>query len=103
EFRRVLFRSGGSMSRRTRFTGTRRFVSLIVALALVVGISAVGAFAQRLDGTLTGVVDDSTGAVLQGAKVTATNDGTGIKNVTETTSSGTYNFPNLLSGTYTVT
>ncbi|HZQ92082.1 MAG TPA: TonB-dependent receptor [Terriglobales bacterium] len=91
------------MSRRTRFTGTRRFVSLIVALALVVGISAVGAFAQRLDGTLTGVVDDSTGAVLQGAKVTATNDGTGIKNVTETTSSGTYNFPNLLSGTYTVT
>jgi hypothetical protein len=59
--------------------------------------------AQTIDGTLRGTVTDPSGAVVSGAKVTATNTGTGISKETTTSSSGTFNIPNLLVGTYTVT
>src|SRR5260370_6589820 len=64
---------------------------------------AIPASAQRVDGTLRGTVVDESGAVVPDAKVTATNPETGVAQVTTTTSSGTYIFPNLLAGTYAVT
>src|SRR5512141_890992 len=72
-----------------------------LGLALLAFVSNV-ALAQRLDGTLRGIVEDPSGAVVGDAKVTATNVATGVVQQTTSTSAGTYTFPNLLVGTYTV-
>ncbi len=58
-------------------------------------------WAQLLQG-ISGTVTDATGAVVAGAKVTATNDATGVVKTTETSSAGTYKFTDLIPGTYTV-
>ncbi len=54
-------------------------------------------------GSLRGEVKDSTGAVIPGAKVSAVNQSTGTALATETSRVGTYQFPNLLIGRYTLT
>jgi Carboxypeptidase regulatory-like domain/TonB dependent receptor-like, beta-barrel len=69
---------------------------------LVLGTSAHLAHAQGLDGTLRGDVKDPAGAVVVGAKVTITSEQTDLHRVQETTSGG-FNFPNLLVGKYTIT
>jgi len=46
------------------------------------------ASAQRLDGTLRGTVEDPSGAVVNDAIVTATNEVTGSAHSTQTTSVG---------------
>ena len=74
-----------------------------ILLALLVLTLVTPVVAQRLDGTLRGEVTDPQGALVTDAKVTATNDKTGVSNTTTTTSSGDYVFPNLLVGTYTIT
>ena len=60
------------------------------------------ASAQRLDGTLRGDVLDSTDAVVADATITITNEGAGVSLSTTTTSAGSYTFPNLIPGTYTL-
>src|SRR4030095_7809288 len=81
----------------------RKF-SLIYCLAvLVIASFAALAGAQSIDGTLRGEVTDPSGAVVAGAKVTATNVGTNVSTEAISSSSGTFNFPNLLPGTYKVT
>jgi hypothetical protein len=59
--------------------------------------------AQRLDGTLRVSVSDSTGAGIPDAKVTVTNEATGVSSTATASSAGTYVFPDLLVGSYTVT
>ena len=78
--------------------GFRSYFLLVFALAAF----ALTASAQRLDGTLRGTVEDPSGAVIPEATVTATNQVTGSMQSTRTTSVGTYVFPNLLTGIYTV-
>jgi len=51
---------------------------------------------------ISGTVVDPQGAVVPGAKVTATNQGTGIGRSVTTTSTGNYVIPNLTPGTYDV-
>ncbi|MGH9580664.1 MAG: carboxypeptidase regulatory-like domain-containing protein, partial [Terriglobales bacterium] len=46
---------------------------------------------------------DSSGASILDAKVTATNESTNVSTTTTTSSAGTYVFPNLLVGSYTIT
>jgi hypothetical protein len=70
--------------------------------AFVAVLLSISASAQRLDGTLSGRVEDPTGAVVAQARVTVTNQDTGVKQTTQTTSTGEYVFPNLLVGTYRV-
>lgn len=53
-------------------------------------------------GTITGTVTDPSGAIIAGAKVTATRIETGISQSTRTTSAGSYTIPSLAVGTYTV-
>src|SRR5262249_40572668 len=60
-------------------------------------------WAQRLDGTLRVTVTDKSHASIEGARVTVTNEATGVSNTTTASSAGTYVFPNLLVGSYTVT
>jgi hypothetical protein len=70
--------------------------------AVIAVLFSISAYAQRLDGTLRGKVADPSGAVISGAEVTASNQQTGVKQTTQTTSTGEYVFPNLLVGAYTV-
>jgi hypothetical protein len=58
--------------------------------------------AQTDTGGVTGTVTDSTGAVVAGAQLTLTNDGTGILQQTQSTSTGTYSFSGVRAGSYTL-
>jgi hypothetical protein len=69
-------------------------------LAFVVLALCVGAFAQG-SGELTGLVTDSTGAVVAGVGVKLTNSATGEVRDTATTPAGIYSFPALpIVGSY---
>jgi Carboxypeptidase regulatory-like domain/TonB dependent receptor len=58
--------------------------------------------AQTETGRVTGTVLDSAGAIVVGAKVTLTNEATDVKATVQSTSSGTYVFDDVMSGTYTI-
>ncbi|HKM86921.1 MAG TPA: carboxypeptidase regulatory-like domain-containing protein [Terriglobales bacterium] len=58
--------------------------------------------AQSTGGRILGRVSDSSGAVLAGVKVTATNEATGVSRDTQTNDSGEYGFPQVPVGTYTI-
>jgi hypothetical protein len=78
------------------------FVACMASI-LLIGSLGDAAFAQRVDGTIRGVVKDPTGGVVPGASVMAANQSTGGTTETLTSNVGTYAFPNLLTGSYTVT
>jgi hypothetical protein len=80
----------------------KKWLSVPVLLLLVVGSFAGSAHAQSTRGELAGSVSDSTGAVISGASISATNEATGGKNETKSTSAGSYRFPDLPIGPYTV-
>jgi hypothetical protein len=61
------------------------------------------AFAQYDTGSLIGVIQDSTGAVIPGVTVSAVNNATGVVYTGVSGSSGEYEIPNLHTGTYKVT
>src|SRR5262245_7059894 len=69
-------------------------------LALVVG--AERSQAQSVFATLVGVVTDTSGAVVPGATVTASNLKTGAQRVATTDNGGAYQIPNLDAGDYRV-
>src|SRR5712692_978475 len=76
-----------------------RFGYLSVVFSLLISTSA---FAQKISGTITGTVTDPQGAVAQGATVTITDAQTNATRTASTGPSGTYAFPELDPGTYTV-
>ena len=63
---------------------------------------SVAAFAQRDLGTITGTITDTTGAVVAGAKITITEQETGIKGEAQADSSGVYIRPLLKPGRYSI-
>ncbi len=77
---------------------TLNFFTLVVILC---GLTAL-ANAQTATGQITGTVKDASGAVLANAKVTVTNEANGFTRETATTEAGTYVFPLLPVGGYTV-
>ncbi|MBI4908533.1 MAG: carboxypeptidase regulatory-like domain-containing protein [Acidobacteria bacterium] len=72
-----------------------------LALALAVALT-VSSPAQETTGSITGRVIDSTGAVIAGVEVVATQSETGTSRSTRSTASGGYSFPNLPIGPYTI-
>ena len=58
------------------------------------------AFLQTTMGTITGLVTDSTGAVVPGATVEARNLDTGGESKTTTSATGNYSLPGLRVGHY---
>src|SRR5499433_2931545 len=80
----------------------RRLTVMALAAMLCLLLSSA-AWAQRLDGSLRVTVTDHSQASVEDAKVTVANEATGVATVTTASSAGTYVFPNLLVGTYTVT
>ncbi|HEY8549884.1 MAG TPA: carboxypeptidase-like regulatory domain-containing protein, partial [Vicinamibacterales bacterium] len=81
---------------------TRLILSGWLLLALVL-MGARPAAAQAVTGTLTGMVTDSTGAVLPGVTVTIVNAGTGFTRTMVTNAGGEYTAPSIPTGTYNIT
>jgi hypothetical protein len=77
-------------------------LSLLCALTVVACLLPRPAAAQAVTGTLLGTVSDTTGAVLPGATVTATNTDTGFNRTVTADASGEYAIPSIPTGTYTV-
>jgi hypothetical protein len=76
---------------------------LCLFVSFLLLISIVQLFAQGTGGRILGRVADPSGAVLSGAKVTATNDATGVSHDAVTNDTGDFVFPELPVGTYTLT
>ena len=72
------------------------------AMALLALTLSVPAFGQGLYATVTGTVNDSSGAVIPGVSIKATNVGTGIASSTLTNEAGVYNYRDLVPGKYTI-
>jgi len=75
------------------------FLSSVLCLCL---LCSTLLSAQSTGGRILGRVTDSSGAVLGGVKVTATNEATGVSRDTLTNDSGEYGFPQVPVGTYTL-
>ncbi len=73
---------------------------LIAACALL--LAAVTAHAQVDRATLSGVVKDASGAVIQGGTVTVTHVATNVATKVKTTTAGSYQVVNLVPGKYRV-
>ena len=76
----------------------KEIVSQCSALILLSGLAS----AQTITGSISGEVTDPTGAIVSGAKVTATNTSTGVVTSATTNSAGLYNLRFLQIGQYTV-
>lgn len=74
-----------------------------IPAALLLLILIVTAGAQEFRGSITGKVTDPNGAALPGATVTIKNIETNSENTTAATDDGTYSFPLLQPGKYTLT
>src|SRR5438105_505117 len=71
---------------------------LFVSLLLLAGLSQA-----QITGTLTGVVEDPTGARVAGAAVAALNQETNVRYSAVTTGAGVYVIPQVPLGDYTIT
>jgi hypothetical protein len=84
-------------------TAKYRVFGVILLLAGLFFIGSKPAHAQYENGSLVGTIHDSSGAVVSGAAVSATNTATGIMEKTVSNDAGDYEFPSLRTGIYTIT
>src|ERR1700678_4555372 len=85
--------------------GKSRILAPINAFLAVFAVTLTftpASVAQVVSATLTGTVTDSSGAVVPGAVVTATETNTGVSRTTQTRAEGVYSLPFLNPGTYRV-
>jgi hypothetical protein len=80
-----------------------RSVLLIVFTTIACFFLTNDSSGQAIDGNLTGIVVDATGASIPNATVEITNTATGIKNTARTAVDGLYRFNNIPVGRYDVT
>jgi hypothetical protein len=73
--------------------------ALVVLLGLILPHQM---FAQVDTGAISGTVKDTSGGVVAGAKVTLTNQGTGVSITTTSSSSGEYSFSPVKIGNYSL-
>jgi hypothetical protein len=81
---------------------TRKLAVLILVVTFV-GVASLSTSAQVSTSSITGVVTDSSGAVVANAKVEAKNEDTGVVFTGTTTSAGTYSFASITPGRYAIT
>jgi hypothetical protein len=75
-----------------------------VWLLLIIGLISHLALGQNANtGEIRGLVQDSTGAVVEGVKVTITNVDTGVSEALITNAAGIYDAPSVPTGSYTIT
>ena len=84
-------------------TGIQKNVLVWILILLSVPVFGNRAALAQLDtGGITGTVTDPAGAVVPGAKITLTNNGTAVSTVTNSTATGTYSLNAIRPGTYTL-
>jgi hypothetical protein len=71
-------------------------------LGLCLALTLCASLAGQTLGEIVGAVRDSTGAVVPGATVTVTNEGTNATRTLNTNEEGIYDFPSLVPGMYRV-
>ena len=76
----------------------RSVLLMLGSVAMLYVLAATGK--AQTSGEITGLVTDSSGAVVSGANVTVTNKATGATRKVTTNSEGLYSFPSLLPGVY---
>jgi hypothetical protein len=76
--------------------------ALMLALVFVLLLGSTQALNAQTTAAISGTVTDSTGAVIPNAGVSAINEATQDKTDSVTGKAGTYTFPVLLPGTYTL-
>src|SRR6516225_10047747 len=84
-----------------RHRHTSLFMVVLIALLLTGLQSAHGQL--RIVGSISGTVQDPNGAVVPNARVVLKDQTTGLTKETMTTDGGTFVFPDLATGTYSVT
>src|SRR5437016_728402 len=77
-------------------------ISFLVGFLLLLTMTVVPITAQSIQGSITGTVSDSSGAVIVGVTVGATNLRTNFTRQTVTNDKGVYEFPNLDPSEYTI-
>ena len=79
----------------------RIFRSLSAVLLLLLALPLTGG-AQVANGSITGILTDSTGAIVPNAHVTLTKTDTGLTVQAQTNDAGIYNFSSLQTGPYKI-
>ncbi|MBM3725703.1 MAG: TonB-dependent receptor [Acidobacteria bacterium] len=79
-----------------------RFKLSVCALALLLLAAASPANAQVLYGSIVGLVEDPTGSVVPGAKISATNKGTGLSLEATSDANGQFSLVNVPQGAYDI-
>lgn len=74
----------------------------VVSLACIVLLLFLPARGQSPNGTISGLVTDSSGGVIVGANVLLENESTGVQYSAKTNSDGLYLLPNVPPGTYRI-
>ena len=87
---------------RTLVESAKNISRLVAVLVVLLVALSFNASAQRITGTLRGDISDQNGAVVTRAKITVTNQQTGVEEHTAVTGTGSYEFPTLLPGPYTL-
>lgn len=85
----------------TRLAKPRLAIATVAFCLAVIFLGAPRSFAQFSSG-FTGIVVDQTGAVVVGAKVTATNEATHVASIAVSNETGNFRLPSLPGGIYTV-
>src|SRR3974377_509998 len=80
----------------------RTALRIVSVLALIV-LSSVWLYGQAESGTISGIVTDSSNAVVAGAKVTVVSANTGLTRSATTASAGEYAITNLKTDSYNLT
>lgn len=78
-----------------------KVIALLIVMLATLNLSHL-AYGQAVSATLLGNIGDQTGAVVQNAKVTITEEKTGVSYTKQTNASGNYEFPNIPPGVYDV-
>ena len=93
------------MEKRRIIAGNRagvRSFTMFWAMGLILFLIAVPVFAQLATGTILGVVKDTSGGTVAGANVTVTNSETTQSRTVTTETDGSYRFPGMPVGHYSV-
>src|SRR5438093_781034 len=79
-----------------------RILGFGLTVALGGLLSCGSALAQSMQGSITGIATDPTGALVPKVTITATNERTGFTRTTLTNENGLYEFPSLDPSDYTI-
>ena len=91
----MVFKKGGIVLRRSR-------ILWLFATLTLSAIAGGVAYGQVTGATLSGTVNDASGAVIAGAQVSVKNTATAISRDVSSDASGFYSVPNLAPGTYDI-